>query len=140
MDDIIHVYQDYLDMEDEERNAIAIQAIDAIFAHLNQNCDEETVLKRIIDMFSVICSADAVINEEEYNLFSLLTKANVTFTQFVEVMEYGQYEELINDFFNFANSQGEKFVGEVFVLAICIFACKGTITVEEQAFIDEYFM
>lgn len=140
MDDMIQVYQDYLDMEDEERNAIAVQAIDAIFAHLKEFYDDETVLKKIIDMFSVVCSVDEIIDEYEFNLFCLLTKANVTFEQFSEVMKYGQYEEIINDFFEFANSQGDEFIGELFVLTICIFSCKGTITVEEQSFIDEYFM
>ena len=140
MDEMIEVYQDYLDMDGEERNMIAMQAIDAIFEHLQEFYDEESVLKTIVSMFGVICSADGVISEEEYDMFSLLTKANVTFEQFCEVMQYGQYEDVINNFFEFANSLGEPFTSELFVLAICIFACKGSITIEEQEFIEEYFL
>ena len=139
MDEIIEVYQEYLDMDEEERNMIATQAIDKIFEHLQEFYDEETVLKTIVNIFGVICSADGEICAEEYDMFSLLTKANVTFEQFCEVMQYGQYEEVINDFFEFAESQGDQFTGELFVLAICIFTCKGSVTIEEQEFIEEYF-
>ena len=140
MDEMIEVYQDYLDMDVEERNAIAMQAIDAIFEHLQEFYDEETVLKTIVNIFGVVCSADGVINAEEYEMFSLLTKANVTFEQFCEVMQYGQYEEVINDFFEFANSQGDQFTNELFVLAICIFTCKGFMTTKEQEFIYNHFI
>ena len=140
MDEMIEVYQDYLDMDDEKRNSIAMQAIDAIFAHLKELYDDETVLKKIVEMFSVICCVDGVISEEEYYMFSLITKANVSFEQFCEVMKYGQYEDFINNFFEFANSKSDEVAGELFVLAICLFTCKGTVTVEEQAFIDEYFI
>ena len=140
MDDLIEVYQEYLDMDEEERNSIAIEAIDNIFKHLQEFYDEDTILKTIINMFGVICSADGVVSKEEYDMFTLLTKANVSYKEFCDVMKYGEYEEVINEFIGFANSQGDDFVGELFVLAICIFSCKGTITVEEQEFVDEYLI
>ena len=140
MEELIKIYQDYLDMDEEERNSIAIQTIDTIFEHLKEFYDDDTILKRIVDMFSVICSADGVISEEEYDMFSLLTKASVTFEQFSQVMQYGQYEEIINNFFEFANSQSDDFIGSLFFLTLCVFSCKGTITPEEQEFVYNKFI
>lgn len=140
MDDMIEVYQSYLDMTDEERNAIARSASEKLFEHLIEFYDEESILKTYINMFSVLCTVDGVINHEEHKIFSIVTNTNVLYDDFFEVMKFGVKAELIEEFFGFANSQGDDFIGYLFVLAICIFSCKGTITVEEQEFIEEYFL
>lgn len=140
MDDMIEIYQNYLDMIDEERNDIARSASEKLFEHLTEFYDEESVLKTYINMFSVLCSVDGVISQEEHELFSFVTNTHVSYDEFFEVMKFGANSEMIENFFEFADSQGDEFIGNLFVLAICVFACKGTITVEEQEFIYEYFM
>ena len=140
MDDLLELYQSYLDMDYEERKMIATSASEKIFEHLNEFYDENSVLKIFIDMFSVLCSVDGVISAEEHEVFSSITKTNVSFDEFYEVMKFGANIEFVTDFFDFVNSQGDEFLGELFVLAVCMFSCKGEITIEEQEFIDEYFM
>ena len=55
-------------------------------------------------------------------------------------MKFGVDAEMIEEFFTFVDSENKDFLGDLFVLTVCTFACKGTITVDEQEFIEEHFL
>ena len=53
---------------------------------------------------------------------------------------YGTDEEFIEQFFSFLYEEDDDFESSVFVFAICLFTSKGTLTVEEQEFLEIHLL
>ena len=139
MSDLIDIYQQYLDMSDEERNNIALMTMRSIFEYLESEADsEDEVLEFVLDMFSVLCCADGTINYEEYEMFKLVTGATVSYDEFFDAVKDGTDPEYVEGFFELVENLDDDFQSDIFVLALCLFTSKGTLTVSEQEFIDEY--
>ena len=77
MNELIEIYQNYLDMTDEERKEVARSASEKIFATIAESYDEDSILEIYIYMFSVLCCVDGIISPEEHELFSYVTNTNV---------------------------------------------------------------
>lgn len=140
MSELTNLYQKYLDMDDEQRNDIALQTMSEIFDYLNQYYDEDEVIEYVIRMFSVFASADGTINVAEYELFKYTTGATVSYDDFYEATKEGTHEDKVQELFEVLATESEDFISSVFVLAICIFTANGTLTVKEQEFVDKYFL
>lgn len=139
MNELIEVFQQYLDMDNETRQSIAQEATTNIFNHLEEFYDEDTVYDTYLLLVSVFCCVDGTINFEEYELFTAITGTSISYDEFYEVVKNGADLEAMEELFGFVHSQGDDFVGEVMVLAICFFTADGTFADVEQAFFDEYF-
>ena len=139
MSDYREIFQSYLDMDDESRNDIACKCVNNIMSHLEYLYDVDFAVARVMDMFSVFCCVDGVVNRDEYNLFIAATGADVDYDTFFEATNTGTYRSEIENLYNFLSVQDSDFVSEVFVLALCILASNGTLTVKEQQFLEEYF-
>ena len=140
MNELEELYQEYLDMEAEERNEIALQVSSEIFHYLVEKQSEDEVVNKYVTLYSILCCVDGEVTEIEYELFKFLTGSTSTFEEFYEVVKNGSNEEVIEEFFIFASNQGPDFITAIFVLAVSIFTSKGTLTVEEQEFIYKYLM
>ena len=140
MSELTDLYQKYLNMDDEERNDIALHTMNDIFNYLNQYYDEDEVIEYVVRMFSVFASADGTIHLAEYELFKYTTGSNVSYDDFYEATKEGTHEDKIRELIEVLETESEDFISDVFVLAICIFTANGTLTVKEQEFIDKYFL
>lgn len=140
MSDLQDMFQQYLDMDTEERNNIAQEASNEILSVFEQTFEGDSMFEAYLQMFSIFCSADGELQYEEYELFTTITGTEVSYDDFFSAMQNELENTDIDEFFGFANDQGDDFMGSLIVLAICIFTCDGTLTVSEQEFIDEYFL
>ena len=135
----LEIYQKFLDMDTDERNAYAKQTLDLMHKYLYQYYEEKVIVSYVISIFSVFSCADDTVNMAEYELFKYVTGARVSYDDFYETVKSGTSEELIEELYELLASESEEFIEYVLVLVICIYSCDGTITVEEQEFVDNFF-
>ncbi len=140
MSELNDMFQQYLDMDDDERNAIAEEAAGAILNVFQQHFEGDDLFEAFLQMFSIFTMADSEITYEEYELFTSITGTEVSFDDFYNAIQNTYENTDIDEFFGFATEQDEDFMGELCVLAICILTCDGTLSVSEQEFIDEYLL
>ena len=55
-------------------------------------------------------------------------------------MQNGGSQYKIDELFDEISDENEGFFQDVFTLAVCVFTANGTLTVEEQCFLEEYFL
>ena len=139
MSDYREVFQQYLDMDSDERNAIASGCINNIMGYLEDIYDSDYAVDKVMDMFAVFCCVDGVVNRDEYSLFVEATGADVDYETFFNATSTGTYRSEIEKLYSFLSGQDQDFISEVFVLALCILASNGTLTVSEQEFLEEFF-
>ena len=134
------IYQEYLDMDNDTRNVITKECVTSIYDYLKDNYGQTSAFHSLTNMFSVFGCIDGGISEVEYELFVFSTGIECTYDNFYEATKNGTSECNIENLMDDLEDEEEDFILDVFMLAILIFTSNGTLTVEEQEFIEKFFL
>ena len=140
MMELNEIYQEYLEMDDEERRVITKECVTSIYDYLKDNYGQTSAFHSLTNMFSVFGCVDGGISEVEYELFVSSTGVKCTFENFYEATKNGLSECNIENLMDDLEDDNEDFILDVFMLALLIFTSNGTLTVEEQEFIEKLFL
>ena len=140
MDELLLMFETYVNMTEEERTTIALEASNAILDHFENIFEGEELFDAYLQMYSIFCCVNNDIAYEQYELFKNITGAQVQYEEFYPALTNCVENVNVEEFFAFAYEQGEEFVGALCILAICIFACDGKIDEIELKLINLYFL
>ena len=140
MNELLEMFELYLNMDSEERDVIALEASNEIVSHLKQIFESDSLFEAYLQLYSIFSYADIKIQYEEYELFGKITGAEVSYEDFCSAV-LNEIENVdVNEFFDFVDEQNEDFQGNLCLFAVCIFTCDGVFDELEFKFIDTYFL
>ncbi len=129
------IYHQALNWSDEQRKEVATSATANIIRALRNNIPDDQISVLFLSGASTFICVDGVVNQDEYEFFTGFTGFEVDYDTFFELVKTGANPELVNIFKNLLQVD-DDLKNNFLVLGLCLCACNGTITVEEQKYIE----
>jgi len=130
------VYQKYLDCSDEERKEEARRCTANILDVFKRHFNDSDAVSAFFGGLAVFVCADGVVNTAEYEFITDYTGINIDYDSFYELVKGGASANLVTKFDEMLDSNGGDFKTDFVSLGLCICACNGTMTVDEQRLIE----
>lgn len=129
------LYYQVLNLSYRERKNVARNTTNEIIKTLEKSMDDDKILNVLLGGISTFICSDNTVDPKEYDFFIDFTGIKIDYNSFIEFVKPGANLDYIRSFRRFVDSD-EKLKSDFILLGICFCACNGTITVEEQKFIE----
>ena len=129
------LYYYVLNLSYSERKNVARKASTEIKKTLEKSIDEDKILNVLLGGICTFICSDNTVDPKEYDFFIDFTGTKIDYVSFIELVKPGANLDYIRWFRRFVDSD-EKLKSNFVILGLCFCACNGTITVEEQKFIE----
>lgn len=132
------LYQDYISLTPEERLDNARRAYFTLGSELQARGHSKVeIIEYFLGLVGVLCCVDGVPSRKEHALFTDITKSNMTYEQFLHLIQGSKGEEIVEGARRFLASLSNEGKDAAIVLCLCFLSADGAVDVYEKALFEK---
>ena len=131
------LYDEYADLNEEERIAKLKEAIASIDAFLLKNHDEAYCKRFLLRLFSAFIGKDLNVNKKELKMFNAIIGKNYDIIELASLVKDNVSEKQINDLMDEIKGFDEVSKDQIIVFGLLVVVEDGKVTYEENEFLEQ---
>ena len=133
------LYQEVVNMSDDEKLFFAKKASAELLEHLSQHIDNETAIDIYLGLVACYVAADGTVDYKEYEFFKAVFEGlDLSYDDFFDLIQNNYSSELVEKYDQLIEVAPENIRGDFVMLGLAICSCNDTITPGEAELLERF--